>query len=60
MTNDPKTSPIFIGGLFKSGTTLLRAMLGQHSAIASGLETQWFKMDWEKIRNEKSELLNVL
>ena len=39
-------APIFIGGMFKSGTTLLRAMLGQHSAIASGLETYWFDWDW--------------
>lgn len=40
-------SPIFIGGLFKSGTSLLRAMLGQHSAIATGLETYWFDIDWD-------------
>ena len=39
-------APIFIGGMFKSGTTLLRAMLGHHSAIASGLETYWFDWDW--------------
>ena len=45
---EPSKSPIFIGGFFKSGTTLLRAMLGQHSAIASGLETQWFSMDWDR------------
>jgi len=44
-------SPIFIGGLYKSGTTLLRAMLGQHSRIASGLETYWFDIDWEGVRN---------
>ena len=36
--------PIFIGGLYKSGTSLLRAMLGQHSNIASGLETFWFDL----------------
>ncbi|MBT5190889.1 MAG: hypothetical protein HOM07_00975, partial [Rhodospirillaceae bacterium] len=40
------TSPIFIGGLMRSGTTLFRAMLSQHSAIASGLETHWFDIDW--------------
>lgn len=40
------TAPIFIGGLMRSGTTLLRAMLAQHSAIASGLETHWFDLDW--------------
>lgn len=39
-------SPIFVGGMMRSGTTLLRAMLGQHSAIASGLETYWFDWDW--------------
>ena len=44
-------SPIFIGGLFKSGTTLLRAMLGQHSRIASGLETYWFDIDWVGVKN---------
>lgn len=38
-------SPIFIGGYFKSGTSLLRALLGQHPAIASGLETHWFALD---------------
>jgi hypothetical protein len=32
--------------MFKSGTSLLRAMLGQHSAIASGLETYWFDWNW--------------
>lgn len=38
-------SPVFIGGMFKSGTSLLRAMLGQHRNIASGLETYWFEID---------------
>lgn len=38
--------PVFIGGLIKSGTSLLRAMLGQHSCLASGLETYWFDMQW--------------
>jgi hypothetical protein len=39
-------APIFIGGMFRSGTSLLRAMLSQHSAVASGLETYWFDWDW--------------
>lgn len=38
--------PLFVGGMFKSGTSLLRAMLGNHSAVASGLETYWFEIDW--------------
>jgi hypothetical protein len=39
-----RNAPIFIGGMFKSGTTLLRSMLAQHSAIVSGLETYWFDL----------------
>lgn len=59
------SSPVFIGGLYKSGTSLLRAMLGRHSNIASGLETFWFDLDftgqtqpnkefrnWDATRNE--------
>jgi hypothetical protein len=38
--------PVFVGGMFKSGTSLLRAMLGQHSSISAGLETAWFELDW--------------
>lgn len=44
--------PIFIGGFFKSGTSLLRAILGQHSAIATGLESYWFDFDWHGPRDE--------
>lgn len=51
-------APIFIGGMFKSGTTLLRAMLGQHSAIASGLETYWF--DWNWAARDSAEMQRTL
>ena len=51
-------APIFIGGMFKSGTTLLRAMLGQHSAIASGLETYWF--DWNWSQRDSAEMKRTL
>jgi hypothetical protein len=51
-------APIFIGGMFKSGTTLLRAMLGQHSAIASGLETYWFDWDWSQ--RDSAEMRHTL
>jgi hypothetical protein len=51
-------APIFIGGMFKSGTTLLRAMLGQHSAIASGLETYWF--DWNWAQRDSTEMRRTL
>jgi protein-tyrosine sulfotransferase len=51
-------SPIFIGGMFKSGTSLLRAMIGNHSQVASGLETYWFDIDWSAIHG--SEMQNRL
>lgn len=53
-------SPIFIGGLYKSGTSLLRAMLGQHSAIASGLETYWFDLNWKNKDDKFWEKINLL
>ncbi|MFN0132680.1 MAG: sulfotransferase [Phycisphaerales bacterium] len=37
----PTSSPIFILGVPRSGTTLLRAILDSHSAIACGPETPW-------------------
>jgi hypothetical protein len=40
--------PVFIGGLFKSGTSLLRAMLGRHSRLFAGLETQWLTQEVEE------------
>lgn len=66
--NTSESTPIFIGGLYKSGTSLLRAMLSQHSNIAGGLETFWFDLDfagkaslnqnsrnWDATRNEPLE-----
>jgi hypothetical protein len=40
--------PIFIGGMLKSGTSLLRDILARHSTIAWGLETRWFDWDWKR------------
>ena len=37
--------PIFIGGMFKSGTSLLRRLIGSHPTIFAGLETNWFRLD---------------
>lgn len=37
--------PIFIGGMFKSGTSLLRRLIGSHPSIFAGLETNWFRLD---------------
>ncbi|HET7681149.1 MAG TPA: sulfotransferase [Xanthobacteraceae bacterium] len=50
-------APIFIGGMFKSGTSLLRAMLGQHSAIASGLETYWFDWNWSARESDGMKMM---
>ena len=47
--------PIFIGGMFKSGTSLLRAMIGQHPNIASGLETYWFDIDLDNAESENTQ-----
>ncbi len=56
-------NPIFIGGMYKSGTSLLRAMLGHHSHLFAGLETQWIHERWEnggaKGRREWLERLAV-
>src|SRR4051794_14011535 len=43
--------------MFKSGTSLLRAMLGQHSAIASGLETYWFDWQWSARESDSMKVM---
>jgi hypothetical protein len=35
--------PIFIGGLMKSGTSLLRVLLGQHRDVFASFETHWYE-----------------
>lgn len=35
-------APVFIGGPMKSGTTLMRKLISNHSNIFGGLETNWF------------------
>lgn len=58
-----EAEPIFIGGMYKSGTSLLRAMLGHHSHLFAGLETQWLNERWqgapEESRNAWLERLAV-
>ncbi len=39
-------APVFVGGVFRSGTSLLRAMLGEHSSFFAGLETKWCYQTW--------------
>lgn len=38
--------PIFIGGLMKSGTSLLRKILSLHPELYGGLETHWFSEEF--------------
>jgi len=52
--------PVFIGGMFKSGTSLLRAMLGRHSRLFAGLETQWLAEDARTTPAERREWLERL
>jgi Sulfotransferase family len=35
--------PLFIGGLMKSGTSLLRVLLGQHPNLFASFETHWYE-----------------
>jgi len=54
-TDNSGYPPIFIGGMFKSGTSLLRAMIGNHSMVASGLETYWFDIEWGNLNSAESK-----
>jgi hypothetical protein len=53
--------PIFIGGLMKSGTTLLRALLGQHPRLFASFETHWFqeavRNGWSDPKSKRMEML---
>ncbi len=61
ITAQPALPPIFIGGMFKSGTSLLRAMIGNHTMVASGLETYWFQLDWQHLQaNENRDRLRTI
>lgn len=53
--------PVFIGGLMKSGTTLLRSLLGQHPRLFASFETHWFedavRFGWADPTSRRMELL---
>ena len=46
--------PIFIGGLMKSGTSLLRVLLGQHPDLFASFETHWFSNDFRLNWNDRN------
>lgn len=41
-------NPIFVGGIRRSGTTLIRSRVSSHKKIISGPETFWFEVDYKK------------
>tara|TARA_Y100000589_G_scaffold317772_1_gene344301 strand:+ start:1658 stop:2461 length:804 start_codon:yes stop_codon:yes gene_type:complete len=43
--------PLFIGGMFKSGTSLTRKFVGNHPDIFASLETNWFYLDQYFLNN---------
>jgi len=54
-------SPIFIGGLMKTGTSLLRKLMAGHPNIFGGLETFWFSEDmlhnWRDAGSKRQQFL---
>ena len=54
-------NPVFIGGLMKSGTSLLRVLLGQHPLLYASFETHWFTDDvrkkWHVTTSQRMKLL---
>ncbi|MEQ9490382.1 MAG: sulfotransferase [Alphaproteobacteria bacterium] len=54
-----QSKPVFVGGFYKSGTSLLRALISQNSNIAGGLETYWFAVDWDAGKGRGDESLDA-
>ena len=57
MTNKTSDNPIFIVGMPRSGTTLMRSMLSVHPNLAVSRETHFFPKWWE--RYQKTDLNNL-
>ena len=60
-TRGLSTRPVFVGGLMKSGTTVMRALLGQHHRLFGSFETHWFedavRFDWDNPELPRMKLL---
>ena len=50
--------PIFIGGIRRSGTSLVRSRISCHRKILGGPETFWFKLDFKKKQGRKNSKLD--
>jgi hypothetical protein len=54
-------NPVFVGGIMKSGTSLLRALLGQHHRLFATFETHWFqdavRFGWDNPSSERMQLI---
>jgi hypothetical protein len=48
-------SPIFMSGMMRSGTSLLRTILGKHPSIFAGLETHWFSEEFQTRWDDPTE-----
>ncbi|WP_417659703.1 tetratricopeptide repeat-containing sulfotransferase family protein [Pseudidiomarina sp.] len=44
--------PLFICGMFRSGSTLLEQMLGAHDGVTSGGELEFFPRLWQQVQRE--------
>jgi hypothetical protein len=53
--------PIFIGGLMKSGTSLMRVLLGQHPIVFGSFETHWYtdpmRLHWNDPGSKRMQYL---
>ena len=52
VSGSPRAAPVFICGMFRSGSTLVEQMLGGHSEITSGGELEFFPRLVDKIGEE--------
>ena len=51
-------NPIFVGGIRRSGTSLIRSRISSHKKILSGPETFWFTLDFKKRLGRKASKLD--
>lgn len=52
MVESSTMQPVFICGMYRSGSTLLEQMLGAHDAITNGGELEYFPRLWQQIKGQ--------